>query len=494
MPGVSRRLALLLVAARRDGEEGVLTGDSSGANISAIPKTRGRTATADRSSVSDTTLHDELIALEQTCLREAREAEARQTTLEAERARVASELRTLTERQVALNHEIEHVIASRGEEGRTRANREYQIVYDALARSLNAVLSARADWKALAKLTARHRSLMRGDPGLEQALRDFFAFEKKRPALEALPDVHRQALLDAQAALHKRVAPYLAVEEAVSGLWKRRPLILQVAVARDVERARIFWLVALPENPQQLADGLGDDLSDFTVSVVNGLKDCGSQPGWAFKQVLMRGWAGFTEVMAVDVRIGEGDLAELSQALVQARLNNSPLHIGDAVKVQVAEISHAAWRVGREQPAPVSPSAEPARSDRQAADQEKWYTDEDVRYWNRPFTTTLNVFWNAQARRLRTLLSRLLDRGIVGIRATPLEPLWKSLPAPDDREMLAGIERLITKGLLVEHLDGTQRRVSINPDLIAEAHNLIRREVTEFWSGIFGDSPRNKET
>jgi hypothetical protein len=117
----------------------------------------------------------------------------------------------------------------------------------------------------------------------------------------------------------------------------------------------------------------------------------------------------------------------------------------------------------------------------------KWYTDEDVRSWNRPFTATLNILWNAQARRLRTLLVRLVDRGVVGDQVTPVEPLWKSLPAPDDREMLAGIQRLIAKGLLLEQAGGAERRVSINPALAAEAHHLIRREMTEFWSDVLGE-------
>ena len=445
------------------------------------------------------TLRDELLALGQDCIRAVQEAETRLKALEARRDQVEGELRQLTERLNEIDLQIERQIESARQEDVTRPGREARLVHGALWRSRDAIVAARADWKTLRKLTAQHRTLVRSDPGLEQALQHYLDFEKSRPDLDTLPVLHRQALLNTQEALHKRVAPYLTIRDAAAGLWQQRPLVLQLAVARDPERGRIYWIIAVPENLQSLPDGLGEDLSDFVVTVVNGIRDCGSQPGWAFKQVMMRGWAGFTEVMAVDVRTGQGELADLTQSLVQARLNNSPLHTGDAIQAQVAEITYSTWRAGRELPASRQPgeaarrSAAPAQSAAGMADSEQWYSDDDVRYWNRPFTATLNILWNAQARRLRTLLMRLIDRGIVGDNTTSLEPLWKSLPAPDDREMLAGIERLIEKGLLVEQADGLERRVSINRELIAEAHNLIKREMTEFWSGVFGDQVQKTE-
>lgn len=446
--------------------------------------------------MAEKTFRDELIALDQDCIRESQDAEARLKSLEAERDSVEAELKTLTERLTEIDQTIGLLLESRHSEAKTRVGREYRVVYNALARSMDAIADARDDWRALVKLTAQHRALVQNDPDLEQALQDYLAFEKDRPALDSLPVRHRQALLDAQAALHERVAAYLSLLDAASRLWKKRPLILKIAAVRDLDRARIYWLLALTEGLRNLPKGLSDDLRPLVVTVVNGLRDIGEQDGWAFGQMLMRGWAGFTEVVAVDVRIGEGDLVELSQRLVQARLNGLPLRLGEAIEAQVAECSYAAWRLGREQPDSAQSGdtarlmAEGIRPDERVDETEEWYTHEDVRHWNRPFTGTLNVLWNAHARRLRTLLTRLIDRGFVAAHATPKDPLWKTLPAPDDEEMRVGIEQLIAKGLLLEHADGSHRRVSINPDLIAEAHNLIRREVSRFWTDVLGEHLR----
>lgn len=474
-----------------------LTGKAGDANIAVgykpVGSRRDVAWRVGRQRVTGATLHDELIALAQECDRAAQEAKSHLKALEAERESIEAELRQLTERLNDIDLQIERQIESARQADAARTSREARLVNGALWLSRDAIAAARADWKTLRKLTAQYRALARKDPGLEQALQHYLDFEKSRPDLDTLPVLHRQALLNTQEALHKRVAPYLTLRDAAAQLWRQRPLVLQLAVARDPERGRIYWIVALPQNLQSLPDGLGEDLSDFMVAVVNGIRDCGGQPGWFFKQVMMRGWAGFTEVMAVDVRTGRDDLAALTQSLVQARLNNSPLHIGEAIEAQVAEITFATWRAGRDLPA----SRQPSETDRRAAaptpvaggaaDSGQWYSDDDLRYWNRPFTANLNILWNAQARRLRTLLTRLVDRGIVGDTSTPLEALWKSLPAPDDREMLAGIERLIEKSLLVEHSDGLERRVAINPELIEEARNLINREMTEFWSDIFGE-------
>ena len=436
------------------------------------------------------TLQDELSALEDQRLREAHEAEARLKNFEAERERIAAEQQALVDRLADIDRQIDQLLESRQAEDRARPDREFSIVQAALARSFDGILGARADWKAYAKLVRQVRALTLSDPQLDQAVHDYRAFEQSHPDLEALPPVHRQALIDAQNALRQRVAPYLAAHNAASGLWKHRPLILQVAVARDPDLARIYWMLALPENLASLSGGAGDDLADFMVSVVNGLKDVGSRPGWTFKQVMMRGWAGFAEVMAVDVRFGEGDLAEISRELVQARLTQAPLSLGDAIQAQVAEISRAVWRVGRELPVQAQGGA---RHPAQPAHADSWYTDEDIRNWNRPFTTTLNLLWNAQARRLRTLLMRMIDRGIVGDNAVPLDPLWKSLPTPDDREMLAGIGSLIAKGLLLERAGASDgdRYVSIHPDMLTEAHNLINRNVTDFWVEVLGAQAQN---
>ncbi len=446
--------------------------------------------------MADKTFREELIALEQDCIRESQAAEARLKSLEVERDGVEAELKMLTGRLTEIDQTIGLLLESRHGEAKTRVGREYRVVYHALARSMDAIADARDDWRALAKLTAQHRALIQNDPDLEQALQDYLAFEEDRPALDALPVRHRQALLDAQAALHDRVASYQSLLEAASRLWKKRPLILKIAVVRDLDRARIYWLLALTEGLRNLPKGLSDDLRPLVVTVVNGLKDIGEQGGWACGKMLMRGWAGFTEVMAEDVRIGEGDLAELTQRLVRARLNDLPLCVGEAIEAQVAECSYAAWRLGHEQPDSAQSGdaarflAESISLAERVDETEEWYTDEDVRHWNRPFTGTLNVHWNAHARRLRTLLTRLIDRGFVAARATPMEPLWKTLPAPDDEEMRIGIEQLIAKRLLLEQADGSQRRVSINPELIAEAHNLIRREVSRFWADVLGDHLR----
>jgi hypothetical protein len=439
------------------------------------------------------TLREQLAALARDRARAAGELEERIKTADTRRDGIRAELEALSDRLAALDREIDQLLASRRSEAWSHATRECQLVCGGLARSYAAILDAHDFWREMTALNGRRRTLLRGDPGLEQALQDYQSFEKSRATLDALPALHRQALLDTQAVLQRRVAPYLELHDAALQVQGDRRIALQIVVVGSADQAAQRWVLALPEGLENLPADIDGILSELAAGVTGGLADCGTQPGWSMGQVAIGGWAGFAEVVISGAQRGEGDLVALTEQLVRTRLLHLPLNLGGVIDLQVAEMSELAWKTGQELPKAAIAGGD-ARPPDTALDSApgSWYSPADVLSWSQSSAAWPAASQSAQARRLRTLLTRLAARGSVGSTPAPLDELWKPLPAPDNQEMRAGIERLIAKGVLVEHAASPEqgRRVALNPHRLDEARDLINGDVTEFWADVLDERPQ----
>jgi hypothetical protein len=117
-----------------------------------------------------------------------------------------------------------------------------------------------------------------------------------------------------------------------------------------------------------------------------------------------------------------------------------------------------------------------------------WFSNDDVNSWAAPLNVVEGSMWNEQARRLRTLLIRLIGKGCVGDGGVSREQLIQHLPEPHDQLMRNGIERMLEADLLMHTEQENGDTIALNPSMLTDTQFLINREVTPFWAGIIATS------
>jgi hypothetical protein len=183
---------------------------------------------------------------------------------------------------------------------------------------------------------------------------------------------------------------------------------------------------------------------------------------------------------------GKATLAESTRAALEAGLRDQL----PGLQIEAVEISVAAWRYGiglppaievvaGEQQAPEIPVAENIPEEEIPG---VWYRRADIESWNRPLKIATGSQWNQQARRLRTMLIRMIASGMVGGVWVDADQLTLGLPQTHAKALREGIARLVEVGVL-QPVNG-DNRVTVNPSQIEEIQNLINRDTTEFWLPI----------
>lgn len=415
------------------------------------------------------------------------------TELESSQAAVQSQLEALKVVLQSLTDAIAENREKLHEQQSLRYRRECALAIESLAQDVEGILAAETYWLQLSQLHEKRQRLLDAEPELEENVRDFRSFDGVPDSfLHTLPVFHRQMLIEAQERLRAQVAPYLEVQHQLQSLRHDAPIRLQLLVVRDAQQSQISWILPRPvvlpsDHSCVFLDRLATAVEDAVLSV-------GTIDQFTLDDVETIEWGGFTGLATTGQFLGE-ELPEAEIAALVANHLTAALGIAsDLLDIQIAEMDLAAWAAGTQTIQTVAEEAapEPPRPDETVSAMadlsQGWYRREDIIAWQRPVKVAADSLWSEQARRLRTMLMRMLAKGAVGTAGASGDLLWKHAPEPHRRHLSDGISRLVETGVLVETVNNgrDERSLAVNPAMMVEVQNLINRDVTAFWAGIVG--------
>lgn len=442
--------------------------------------------------MSEQTLREQfdLLRREQSAALEHLEHELQ--TAQAECDTLWSELQSLQGRYEAALARFNKFEIERDYHATALPGTELEVAKRALERSYLEFVQKHDYWIALESANRQIADLFRSDADLQKALSDYQIFEQHRHEIAGLPLPHQQAALDVQKRLQARIAPYLKLLAQHNELRRERQITLQVIVARKPVDNLIHWAVPLLRDKDRLPQDLREIFTQLLDTLLDLLIGLSREQDWTFDKIEVGEWSGYGCLRATAEYCGDGSLLDAIEQFLQQGLKRFPLFQEEVVSVRVAEMSWRAWQLGEQVIEHGGMTALPATVQPQqmlhVAQHHDWYSDEDLKSWNRPLKTAGDSLWNVQGRRLRTLLMRMIAKGKIGHATVTSEDLWTSLPEPHLQSMQDGIARLIEKDVFIsgEDTSGESRSVGVNPALLVEIQNLITREVTDFWVDIIG--------
>lgn len=416
-----------------------------------------------------------------------RDHEAQRAATQAEIDLLRQKLAELVQRERALGDQLNRQAHLCLEQERDAAVAALQASYDSIR-------SIQDYWLRCARLDSQLQTLWNSEPTLGTMLEAYRKVEANADAyLSTFPEIMRDAIAQTlrveQEKLRGCVAPWLDLQAQRQGIRPDHPLTLQILVAHDPGDALIAWALPFPADEAALPSDGAPVLVAAANAVVAALGSFGKHPEWNIDDLDSAAWEGFSVVLALASYRGERPLAEATHVLLTKLLPETAPFRDVVLDLRVDQIPYPAWREGRQ-----GVSILPAQEHGDASDDtparqplieitQGWYTDDDVRTWGRKEGKL-----PPQARRLRTLLMRMIGRGMVGGDAAPIELLWEALPSGHDQDMRQGIAALVDAGVL-QQANGAAKApptVTINPAMLGDVQSLINREPTAFWSEIIG--------
>jgi hypothetical protein len=312
-----------------------------------------------------------------------------------------------------------------------------------------------------------------------------------------LPDLHRQAVLSEQERLRQRLSEYFVLEEQEAGAAYRDVAQLSVILMQNPDRPQIALITPFAVPAPDDGDPTG--WHEISETIIEMLRRASLEPEWRFSDLEEVGWAGYRSLVATGEFIGREDPVTILGAYIQRQSERIPLLAGIALSVEVAEITYGAWSLGCQivqtvENLTVVEVAEEKNTGlgpfpiASISLQGGWYTTADLASWERPLKVVAGSQWNMNARRLRTVLMRMVGYGVIGGNGVQRSALWQGLPEPHREAMEESVSKLIASGLVTSAPtdDGTEERVSINQDMLGQLEVLINRDISEFWANIVG--------
>lgn len=410
-----------------------------------------------------------------------------------EQSALLLQLDALRQRLDALTAESSELQSRREAMSSQRPRAETEVVMRVFATLADSLAAFGNRLVEVSELRAQREGLLRDDPDLAAALQNYREFERdKDRVLSALPALYRSSLLQEHDRLRARVAPLIEGETQEARLLEDLVARLSVVVVGDPEQDMVHWLMPFP------ADTIQDASETAVASVVlRALEGLARSEEWYFAALETGSWVGYAAMSALAEYAGKTTLTESTRAALEAGLRDQL----PGLQIEVVEISLPAWRYGLE----LSPPVEEGLSEQQGPEIETpvadivqeetlpgaWYRQSDIESWNRPLKVGARSHWNQQARRLRTLLMRMIARGVVGGAWVEANELTAGLPQRHSEALREGVTRLLEVEILLP-VDGDDR-VTVNPDRLEEIQNLINRDTTEFWLPVINAQGRAVE-
>jgi hypothetical protein len=414
-----------------------------------------------------------------------------------DRVAAQSELEALRRRLESLTQQERMLQADLVVQAQRCADEQRDAGVMALRASYASILAMRDYWLQRARLESQIQTLWATDSLLQTRLEAYRKLEENADTYlatfpELVRDAMSQALRGEQDKLGQQIAPWLDLQAQRQTLRPECPLKLQLLVAHEPGDALIAWVLPFPANPAALPKETAPILSELADTMLKALSRFGMHSDWNIDDLDSAGWEDFSVVLALASYHGKEPLAEAARELLEKLLLEAPIFHTIALDLHVVELPYEAWRRGRQGEGTSLGAddqiveAEVSTPDRSplAELSQGWYLDDDVRGWNDKKGKLA-----PQARRLRTLLMRMVGRGMVGGDAAPIEALWEALPQGHDSSMRVGIEMLANAGLLLKTTSFDQTPgVTINAAMLDEVQRLINRDVSPFWIEMLNET------
>jgi hypothetical protein len=443
--------------------------------------------------------------------------EVLQRTAEQEIGRLTARL----ERVVAQRHDLHNRIQSLQLEfaGATAAQQEILTLIDAQRRAavdqetdlLCSAMREAADRvrthlfnaeSALA-LEKQRAELLRNSPALHNDWQEFQRFEaEKDEILGALPEFYRAQLLSSHEQLKRRLQPLVELTEQMkTDVSAAVPVECLLFCDQDTNEVALVIPVTLGEWSSDA--GAEPILQPFVQQMFNAFFSLSKREDFGAVDLDLAQWHEFLAIYVLaEYRGYDHTEAAFKQALADTASRG--LDAGfPCLQLSITSINKGAWRQGyaayvaltqvagevvrTADPLPVESQVisvkEPSTIE-PVIQQNEWYSADDLKSWARPVKVTADSKWNRSARQIRTLLIRMIGKGVIGPHQTAAELLWNCLPQPYQEPMRHAITGMIENGLLVTTGGDDVQTVSVNPTMLGEVEALINRTISPFWEDI----------
>jgi hypothetical protein len=413
--------------------------------------------------------------------------------LEEELVRIAINYRKLEEERVSINQRVYHsrqainaIEHESQEEILDLVFKEFNTFQGFIAAYLENNLSIRED------VQQQLEGLMTQDPLLENDLAEYHRFiEKSVTVINSLPSFYQKNFEEALRLQTLRLKKCLELEEKLKTLPDHSESVVPVIFTFDVENSQLFMGLpaAIRTETQDVEFSLKMDMLEN--SFIQLLALLAQDPDWTLLDIERTEWAGFRSLTTLVEYSGQNLIREAIQEYMQHRLIETWPFKGLTPLPEIAELDWDTWLSGRSRAGAVldlksvfpdiEVSAAPEKEIQSLEPAFYFFTKKDVSSWEKALHVVEGSNWTTSARRLRTMVMRLISHGRVGENSIYINDVIGGLP----NEHLLSIERqlpsLVNAGIIKqEELDG-KYVISLNPDHLADIQDLINRDITAFW-------------
>lgn len=436
------------------------------------------------------TLRDQLESLRQKLKADLEDVSLQRQQLEAAIVETNQEIKRLYEQLNELRENHESLKQVEADVLQEHGQHEHQAIIDALEASFAQLQMTQDFWVATARFPKRREEIQAAIPDLEQLLADYRGFDPNAAVMNELPKTFREVLLQKQQTIKNRLASYLELEAEEAGLFLEQAVSLQIVGLHDAARRCFVWVFPYRDEPE-LLQNTRNVLNDVVWEAANQIINLGQVADWIFDDVSVDSWEGYDALVVWGDYTGSAPIEEAVRDYLHSQLPKRPLFQRAAVDIEVAVVPYvvSANEPQMEVPAAPMPEAIPAidiAEPELEASISGWYSAEDIKSWEAPLKVTEGSLWNVQARRLRTLLIRMVAHGYLGTTSGVLmQELYQGLPPVHANALTTGLQRLHEIGLFQEgERAGELPTVTLNGEHLLEIQNLINREISPFWAGI----------
>ncbi|PDW05110.1 hypothetical protein [Candidatus Viridilinea mediisalina] len=384
------------------------------------------------------------------------------------------------------------------------AAEEQTAAVTALAGSFASFLQLHAYWLAQAQLEQQIQALYAKDPALDKKIEAYHKVETGGEAyLAGIPEALRPAVAQTvQAEIEKirlQIAEWLDLQQQRRDLRPAGPLLLQIMLAQPSEDELLYWALPFPANVASLAPETAPIMMHAATAVMHALGSLGKHADWSIDDLDFAAWEGQSVLVALATYRGEASIAQSATSLLQQQLMSNPLFQDVLLDLRIEQITQAAWQLGAYETAAATSagaSSSPIAAEEVAQEappedetqldtmNSEWFTGKDLKLWNKKQAGKLSP----QARRMRTLVVRMIGHGLLGEESVTIERICQGLPATHAEALRQVIELGATAGVLVkvDTAEGSGAALTLNPALLADMQSLINREPSPLWISIVG--------
>lgn len=400
--------------------------------------------------------------------------------IKTEQQQARAEIARLEQWLGALNAQARDQQEAFGTQISTLDRDEIATVLAALEKSYVGLLKMAPNWSQWITLREQRQALEAAYPQLQEELNAYQRFEEKGRALVIdLPDLYRVHVLAEHENLSQRLAPFLAITAQEQALKTSEAVEVQLVLVHDTDGGGFFCVVPLPASVQMIPEDARRALETVGEAILTAIGTIRLSNEWFVAELSTEQWAAYTVLHVLAEYQGTTPISHTMQALANTYLRH-PNFAHFALDIQVTEMTLDAWR--KEQ-STTSEVTSPVKSEsfQHALPPNNWYVEADIHSWERTVKVGEGSQWNTQARRLRTVLMRLIAHGSVGTNPVDGHTLWDCLPIVHQDAMRKGLERLLEARVLMPVDTIQPQYVVINPEHLADVQLLINRDVPDSW-------------